>query len=101
MAQPTLDTADAAWVLTEELLFMGLTLTDLLASLLEEAPEGASPQDGEATIELVVSICRPSLAGVSPDECLAAAALIRAIRDRVLEALHDGAILSETSATTA
>jgi hypothetical protein len=87
MAQPSTDTADAARELVGELLFAGLTLVDLLASLLDESPETA-PRRGEATIELVFDICQPALAAARTDECLAAAALVRAVQLRVFEALH-------------
>jgi hypothetical protein len=89
MAQPRVETADVARALVEELLYAGLTLTDLLAYLLEDVPETTSSQDG-AMIERVVGACRPALAAASADECRSAAALVGAIRDRVSEILDDG-----------
>lgn len=89
-------TTDPARALVEELLYTGLTLTDLLASLLEEAQGMAAPEDGETLIELVIGVCRPALLTAPTDDCLATAALIRAIRDQVLRALRDeGAPASE------
>jgi len=82
-------TTDPARTLVEELLYAGLTVTDLLASLLEEAQGMAAPEDGETVIELVIGICRPALLTAPTDDCLAAAALIRAMRDQVLGVLRD------------
>jgi hypothetical protein len=77
-------TTDPAGRLVEELVHTGLAVTDLLPSLLE-GPHGiVAPEDGEAVIELLVSICRPALLAAPTDDCLAAAALIRAIRKQVL-----------------
>lgn len=83
----TVDTADAPQELVEELLNAGLTITDLLASLLEDAPETATLEDSEAIIELVVATCRPAVAAAPTDDCLVAATLIRAIRNQILSAL--------------
>ena len=94
MGQVTIDTADAPRALVQELLNTGLTITDLLAALLEDAPEMATPEDGEAMIELVIAACRPALAAAPTDDCRVAAALIHAIRNQILDALHDGRALS-------
>jgi hypothetical protein len=87
VSRPTADTADAARALVEELLYAGLTITDLLASLLDKAPEVATPEDGETIVELVISTCLPALAKAPPDDCLVAVALLHAIRERILESL--------------
>jgi hypothetical protein len=89
VARSETDNADAARTLVEELLHAGLAFTDLLASLLEKAPGMAAPADSEAVIELVLGTCRPALAGAPADGCLAAAALVQAIRSQVLETLHE------------
>lgn len=82
-------TTDPIRALVEELLHTGLTVTDLLASLLDEAQEMVAPEDGETLIELVTGICRPALLTAPSDDCLVAAALIREIRGRVLRVLRD------------
>jgi hypothetical protein len=100
MAQPSVETADAAQAFVEELLYASLAFTDFLAYLLEEAPETASSRN-ETTIELIVGACRPALAAASADECRAATALVHAIRDRVFEILCDDARSLLEGATSA
>jgi hypothetical protein len=91
VGQLTIDTADAPRALVEELLNAGLLITDLLASLLEDAPEMETPEDGEAMIELVIGICRPALVAAPTDDCLVAATLVHAIRVQILEGIAAGA----------
>lgn len=90
MGQLTTETVDAPQALVEELLDVGLLITDLLALLLEDAPVMATPEDGEVLIEVVINTCRPALSTVAADDCLVAVTLIRAIRDQILDALRGG-----------
>lgn len=93
MDRPTTDPAQA---LVEELIHTGLTVSDLLASLLEKVQGTDAPEDVEAMIELVIGICRPALRTATMDDCLVAAALVHAMRDQVLRVLRDeGAPSSE------
>ena len=95
MEQPRYRPNDAAKELIEELLRAGLALTDLLASLLEEIPEDAFPgeNNGQVLLEMVIGSCRPALDAAGEQECVAAAALIGAIRDRVFDDVRAAADL--------
>lgn len=88
--------ADAARALIEELLRTGLALTDLLASLLEEIPEDAFPGEdsGRVLIEMIVGSSLPAIEAAGERQCWAAAALIGAIKDRVLDDLRAAAELA-------
>jgi len=68
----------------------GLTLTDLLSSLLEDLPDDAFPREenGEVLIEMVAGSCAPAIAAAGPAQCEAMVALLGAIRDRVLSDLE-------------
>lgn len=88
--------ADAAQALIEELLRTGFALTDLLASLLEEIPEDAFPGEdsGRVLIEMLVGSSLPAIEAAGERQCWAAAALIGAIKDRVLDDLRAAAELA-------
>ena len=94
------DEADSAQSLIEELLRVGVLLTDLLASLLEEIPEDAFPGEdsGAVLIEMVVGSCRPAIEAAGEQECRAATALIGAIEDRILTDLRAAARLAREDA---
>lgn len=87
MGRRTEDATDAPRALVEELLDAGLTITDLLASLLDEVPDLGPEETGETVIARVVDTCRPALAGVPAEDCLAARALLREIRLQAARAL--------------
>jgi hypothetical protein len=88
--------ADAAHVLIEELLRTAFTLSDVIASLLEELPEGAFPGEDSAAVlvEMVVGSCRPAVEAAGEPRCWAASALIAAVRERVLNDLRAAAGLA-------
>lgn len=65
----------------------GLTLTDLLALVLDESPGLRTPEDGETVTARVIATCQPALARASAEDCLTALILLRAIRAQVVEAL--------------
>jgi len=85
--------ADATKELVEELLRTGLTLVDLLDSLLEELPGNAFPGEDNAVVllEMVIGTCRPAVAAAGESHCRRATALIGAVRDRVLRDLEAAA----------
>lgn len=90
------DGADAARVLIDELLRTALALGGVLASLLEELPEGAFPgeDNGAVLVEMLVGSCLPAVEAAGEPDCWAASALIGAVRDRVLEDLRAAAALA-------
>ena len=90
-----MDNIEAERALVEELLEAGLSVVDLLASVLDGTPEMATPEDGAAVIEIVIAACRPALVAVPSGDCRAAATLIRAMRNQVLDALSDGCFGSD------
>lgn len=79
-----------------ELLRTGLTLADLLSSLLDDLPDDAFPGEdsGEVLIEMVAGSCAPAFAAAGPAQCEATVALLGAIRDRVLSDLRTAAELA-------
>ncbi|HWC08958.1 MAG TPA: hypothetical protein VG458_07895 [Solirubrobacterales bacterium] len=79
-----------------ELLRTGLTLVDLLSSLLEDLPDDAFPgeENGEVLIEMVAGSCAPVFVAAGPAQCEATVALLGAIRDRVLHDLSTAAELA-------
>lgn len=79
-----------------ELLRTGLSLVDLLSSLLEDLPDDAFPgeENGEVLIEMVAGSCAPVFAAAGPAQCEATVALLGAIRDRVLADLSAAAELA-------
>lgn len=85
--------ADATRDLVEELLRTGLTLVDLLDSLLEDLPSGAFPGEDNAAVllEMVIGTCRPAVAAAGEAHCRRATALIGAVRDRVIHDLEAAA----------
>jgi len=90
------DDTDAARVLIEELLRTALALGGALASLLDDLPEDAFPGEDSAValIEMVVGSCRPAIAAAGEPDCRRAAALVGAIRYRVLDDLRVAAELA-------
>lgn len=95
MDQPTYpgSDADAARALIEELLRVGLALTDLVASLIENLPEDAFAGEDSATVlvEMVAGSCLPAVEAAGEEVCRGATALIGAIIDRVLDDLRAAA----------
>ena len=87
---------DSTWAFIEELLRTSFALMGAVSSLLEELPEHAFPGEDNAAvlIEMVVGSCRPAIEAAGEPECRAAAALVGAVRDRVLEDLRAAAELA-------
>lgn len=86
----------ASQALIEELLRTGFALTDLIASLIEDLPEGAFPGEDNAAVlvEMVAGSCLPAVEAAGEEACWAATALIGAVRDRVLADLRAAAELA-------
>lgn len=84
---------DATRELIEELLRTGLTLVDLLDTLLDELPAEAFPDEdnGRVLLEMVIGTCRPAVAAAGESHCRRATALIGAVRDRLLADLEAAA----------
>jgi hypothetical protein len=83
--------------LVEEVLRTALALEDVMASLLEELPEGAFPGEDNARVllEMVVGSVHPAAAAAGPRDCRTATALVGAIRERVLDDLRTAAELAK------
>jgi hypothetical protein len=83
--------------LVEEVLRTALALEDVMASLLEELPEGAFPGEDNARVllEMVVGSVHPAAAAAGPRDCRTATALVGAIRERVIDDLHTAAELAK------
>jgi hypothetical protein len=76
--------------LIEELIRASFALQDVLASLLEELPEGTFPgeQTVDVLIEMIVGSCLPAVDAVGLSACADATALLADVRNRVLEDLR-------------
>jgi len=76
--------------LVEEVVRVGLALTDLLATLIEAVPEGAFPGEdpAEMIIEMVTGTLAPVASSAGTHTVREATALTGAILDRVLSDLR-------------
>jgi hypothetical protein len=83
--------------LVEEVLRTALALEDVMASLLEELPEGAFPGEDNARVLLamVVGSVYPAARAAGPRDCRTATALVGAIRERVIDDLRTAAELAK------
>jgi hypothetical protein len=83
--------------LVEEVLRTALALEDVMASLLEELPEGAFPGEDNARVllEMVVGSVHPAALAAGPRDCRTATALVGAIRERVIADLRTAAELAK------
>lgn len=90
------DETDVARVLIEELLCTAFALGDLLATLLDDLPEDAFPGEDNAAvlIEMAVGSSRPAISAAGEADCRKAAALVGAVRDRVIDDLRAAAELA-------
>jgi hypothetical protein len=93
---PRQSDARLARELVEQLLRASLTLTDMLASLIEELPEDAFPGEDNAAVllEMVAGTCAPVVGAVGEASCREAIALIAAVQDRILSDLEAAARLA-------
>lgn len=80
----------------EELLRTGLTLVDLLSTLLEDLPEDALPGEdpGEALLDMLTGTIRPVAEGAGEQVVVHATALLGAVLDRTLADLRRAADLA-------
>ena len=94
MNQPQPDAVDE---FIEELLRSGLSLLDLLGSLLEEMPPDAFPGEDSAKVmlEMVAGTCRPALAAAGEADCRVATALVRTVWESVMADLRAAVALGE------
>jgi hypothetical protein len=83
--------------LVEEVLRTALALEDVMASLLEELPEGAFPGEDNARVllEMVVGSVHPAAVAAGTRDCRTATALVGAIRERVIDDLRTAAELAK------
>jgi hypothetical protein len=83
--------------LVEEVLRTALALEDVMASLLEELPEGAFPGEDNARVllEMVVGSVHPAARAAGSRDCRTATALVGAIRERVIDDLRTAAELAK------
>jgi hypothetical protein len=77
--------------LVEEVLRTALALEDVMASLLEELPEGAFPGEDKARVllEMVVGSVHPAASAAGEDGCRTTIALVAAVRERILADLRE------------
>jgi hypothetical protein len=87
---------EAAEAFLEELLHTAFSIGGAYVALLEDMPRGAFPGEDPAAvlIEMFAGSCRPAVAAVGEAECQVAAALVAAVRDRVLDDLRLAAQLA-------
>ena len=81
---------DEVRTFVEELLRTGLTLTDLLAGLLEELPEGAFPGEdsGDVLIDMLAGSLTPVAEAAGRTTVRRSTALLGAVRDRTIADLR-------------
>jgi hypothetical protein len=90
---------DDARRLVEEVLRVGVALTDLVAGLIETLPEDAFPgeETGEVLVEMVVGSIYPAAESAGATAVGEATALVGAIHDRVSADLRAVAALTKGS----
>jgi hypothetical protein len=88
-----------AELLIRELLGAGLALMDVLASLIEELPDGAFPGEDKAAVllEMAVGSCRPAVEAAGERDARAAIALVGAVRDRIFDDLRAAAAAAKST----
>jgi hypothetical protein len=84
---------EVARELVEALVSAGITISETLASLLEDLPDGAFPGEdkGEVLLDMVAGTCVPLVHRVGQPRCAAATALIAEVRRRFLDDLRAAA----------
>lgn len=89
-AQRGLDNGELAHSLVEELLRTGLSVIDVLSSLLDDLPENAFPGEDPAAvlIEMVAGSSRPAIDAAGETGCRTAIKLIEGVREAVLRDLR-------------
>ena len=82
--------------LVEEVLRTALALEDVIASLLEDLPDGAfaGEDNGLVLLEMVVGSVHPAVVATGARDTRTATALVAAIRERVLADLRTAAVLA-------
>jgi hypothetical protein len=88
---------DTTRELVMEVLRTALALEDVMASLLEELPDGAFPgeDNGLVLLEMVVGSVHPAARAAGERDCRTATALVGAIRERVIDDLRTAAELAK------
>jgi hypothetical protein len=88
---------DTTRELVLEVLRTALALEDVMASLLEELPDGAFPgeDNGLVLLEMVVGSVHPAARAAGERDCRTATALVGAIRERVIDDLRTAAELAK------
>ena len=96
MSEPAELDLDTTRELVEELLRTSLALEEVMASLLDEIPEGAFPRgdNAEVLLEMVIGSVHPAARAAGRRDCRTATALVGAVRERVLDDLRAAADLA-------
>ncbi len=96
MARPDAVDLETTRSLVEEVLRTAIALEEVMASLLEDVPEGAfpGPDGGIALLEMVVGSVHPAAVAAGRRECRTATALVGAVRERVIEDLRAAAAIA-------
>jgi hypothetical protein len=94
--RPSEHADDAAQVVVEELLRTAFSLGGVFTSLLEDMPEDAFPGEDHAAVllEMMSGSARPAVEAAGDADCKATAALIGAVRGRILDDLRTVALLA-------
>ena len=82
--------------LVEEVLRTAMALEDVVASLLDDLPDGAFPGEdpGLVLLEMIIGSSHPAALAAGARDTRTATALVAAIRERVLADLHAAAELA-------
>jgi hypothetical protein len=82
---------EVARELVEALVSAGITISETLASLLEDLPDGAFPGEDKAEVLLDMGTCAPLVDRVGQPRCAAAIELAAEVRRRLLDDLRAAA----------
>jgi hypothetical protein len=93
------DGGDPARALIEELLRTGITLVDVLSSLIEDLPDEAFPGEDNAAVvlEMLIGSCRPVIDAAGESDRRAIIALVGEIREKALDDLRLAAKLASAA----
>ena len=88
---------EVARELVEALVSAGITISETLASLLEDLPDGAFPGEDKAEVlfDMVAGTCAPLVERVGQPRCAAAIELVAEVRRRLLDDLRAAAASAE------
>lgn len=90
------DDLETTRALVEEVLRTAMALEDVVASLLEDLPDGAFPGEdpGLVLLEMIVGSVHPATVAAGSRDTRTATALVGAIRERVLADLRTAVTLA-------